>query len=144
MKPTFDIPVKILDNEISFSDDFYKRFTLRHVPKPIKLEKGIAKNYNFPTFYGDVTCEITICFCSFEKVKAVVQKDLSPKVKPVSMGGGRSLVAFSNYEYKIVNRVRPYNEIAVAIPIMANAPFSPPILPMVMSSCSHEWPVYRV
>ncbi len=137
MKPSLDIPEEILNNEGEFTDDFYKRFTLRHAPEPIKLENGIAKNYKFPTFYGDVTCAIAICFCNFEKAKAVVQKDLGPKVKPVSMGGGRSLVAFSNYEYKMVNGVRPYNEIAVAIPIMANASFSPPILPMVMSSFSH-------
>lgn len=137
MKPTFDIPKEILDNENEFTDDFYKRFTLRHAPKPIQLEPGISKNYKFPTFYGDVTCAMAVCFCNYEKAKEVVQKVLGPKVKPVSMGAGRSLVAFSNYEYKKVCGVRPYNEIAVAIPILVNSSFHPPILPMVMSSFSH-------
>ncbi len=137
MKPSFDIPKEILDNKDEFSEDFYKRFTLRHAPEPIKLQEGIEKNYTFPTFYGDVTCAMAICFCNFDKATAVVQKDLGSKVKPVSMGSGRSLVAFSNYEYKKVNGVCPYNEIAVAIPIMVNTSFSPPILPMIMSSFSH-------
>ncbi len=134
MKPTLDIPQELLDNKKEFSDDFYKRFTLRQAPSPIKLTEDIEKNYYFPTFYGDVTCAMAICFCSYDKALSVVQKDLGPKVKPVSMGGGRSLVAFSNYEYKKVNGVRPYNEIAVAIPVMVNASFTPPILPMIMSS----------
>ncbi|MCP4022493.1 MAG: acetoacetate decarboxylase family protein [Desulfobacteraceae bacterium] len=137
MKPSFDIPEEILDNESEFTQDFYKRFTLRHAPVPIKLENNIEKNYTFPTFYGDVTCAMAICFCNYKKAAQVVQKDLGPKVKPVSMGAGRSLVAFSNYKYKKVNGVRPYNEIAVAIPVMVNALISPPVLPMVMKTFSH-------
>lgn len=137
MKPSLDIPEGLLDNVNEFSEDFYKRFTLRHAPGPIKLTDDIEKNYQFPTFYGDVTCAMAICFCNYQKALEVVQKDLGPKVKPVGMGSGRALVAFSNYEYKKVNGVRPYNEIAVAIPIMVNSSFSPPILPMVMGSFSH-------
>lgn len=132
MKPTFDIPEEILANRDEFNEDFYKRFKLGKAESPIQLTDEIAKNYDFPTFYGDVTCAMAICFCDYDKALNVVQKDLGSKVKPVSMGGGRSLVAFSNYEYKKVNGVRPYNEIAVAIPVMVNSSFSPPVLPMIM------------
>jgi len=134
MKPTFDIPEQMLDNRHEFNNDFFDRFELRHADKPIKLKEGVEKNYSFPTFYDDVTCAMAICFCSFEKAKLLVQKELGPTIKPVNMGGGRALIVFSNYEYKKVNGIRPYNEIAVAIPIMVNASFSPPILPIVFGA----------
>lgn len=40
---------------------------------------------------------------------------------------------FSCYEYKNVMNLAPYNEIAMTIPIMVNAGFSPPLLPLIMN-----------
>lgn len=138
MEPSRDIPDELLNNASEFTNSFYSRFKLRKADKPIIMDNGVEKDYLFPTFYGDVTCAMAVFFCSYKKAEKLVQDKLGSKVKPIKMGKGRSLVAFSNYEYKKVLGVRPYNEIAVAIPIMVNPGFNnPPVLPMVMSSFKH-------
>jgi len=129
MKPTFEINEKLLDNVSEFKDEFYRRFKLRHAPQPLKLNDEISKNYLFPTFYGDVTCAIGIFLCSYAKAEKMM---LHPKIKPVKMTKGRSLVAFSCYEYKKVLGVAPYNEIAMTIPIMVEPLVNVPVLPMVL------------
>ena len=58
MKPTFELSEELLDNSALFNNDFYKRFTLRHAPQPLRLSEHISKDYLFPTFYGEVTCAI--------------------------------------------------------------------------------------
>jgi hypothetical protein len=130
MKPIFDFDEKLLDNADKFQGEFYKRFKLRHAPKPLQLNDKISKNYLFPTFYGDVTCAIAIFLCSYEKAEKIM---LHPKIKPVKMTKGRSLVAFSCYEYKNVLGVAPYNEIAMTIPIMVDPAVNLPVLPMVLN-----------
>jgi hypothetical protein len=139
MKPTTSIPDEILDNSKSevFSNEFFKRFRLRHRNEPLKLNDSVSKNYLFPTFYGDVTCAISIHLCSYKKAEELVARELHPSIKPVKITRGRSIIAFSCYEYKNVMGVAPYNEIAVAIPVMVNASFRPPLLPMVIDSFSH-------
>ncbi len=134
MKPTLDIPVNMLDNGNSpvFKNDFFERFTLRKAVMPLQLTERISKDYLFPTFYGDVTCAIGIFLCSYEKAETLVTRELHPKIKPVRITKGRAIIAFSCYEYKNVMNVPPYNEIAMAIPVMVNAGFSPSVLPMVM------------
>jgi hypothetical protein len=129
MKPSFDFDEKVLNNADKFKDEFYKRFKLRHAPQPLQLNDKIAKNYLFPTFYGDVTCAIAIFFCSYSKAEKIM---LHPKIKPVNMTKGRSLVVFSCYEYKNVLGVAPYNEIAMTIPILVDPEVNIPILPMLM------------
>ena len=129
MKPTFTFDEKVLDNSDKFTDEFYKRFKLRHAPQPLQLNDKISKNYLFPTFYGDVTCAIGIFLCSYSKAEKMM---LHPKIKPVKMTKGRSLVALSCYEYKNVLGVAPYNEIAMTIPIMVEPLVNVPVLPMVM------------
>jgi hypothetical protein len=136
VKTTCDIPDTMFDNDNVFNDDFYKRFTLRKANQPLKMNDSITKDYVFPTFYGDVTCAVAVFLCSYEKAAALVSEKLSPLVKPVRMTRGRSLIAFSCYEYKQVMGVRPYNEIAMAIPIMVNANFNPPVLPMILGGFS--------
>jgi hypothetical protein len=129
MKPLMEFDEKFLPNEDKFQADFFKRFTLRHAPEPLKLTDKITKNYRFPTFYGDVTCAMAIFLCSYEKAEKMM---LHPRIKPVRMTKGRSLVAFSCYEYKNVMSVPPYNEIAMTIPIMVDPGFNVPVLPMIM------------
>jgi hypothetical protein len=116
-------------NEDKFQDEFFKRFKLRHAPGPLKLNDQVTKNYLFPTFYGDVTCAIAIFLCSYEKAEKMM---LHPRIKPVKMTKGRSLVAFSCYEYKNVLNVAPYNEIAMTIPIMVDPGFNVPVAPMIL------------
>ncbi len=138
MKASKTIPEGMLDNGDLFKNDFFNRFTLREALTPLKLNDSITKNYLFPTFYGDVTCAIGIFLCSYDKAEKLVAENLHPKIKPVKMTRGRSLIAFSCYEYKNVMGVAPYNEIAMAIPVMVNTKFSPPLLPMIMSSFKHS------
>ena len=130
MKPTYAFDGTVLDNAEQFQNDFYKRFTLRHAPRPLELDEKTSKNYLFPTFYGDVTCAQAVFLCSYEKAQAMM---LHPKIKPVKMTKGRSLVAFSCYIYRNVLGVAPYNEIAMTIPVMADPVVNIPVLPMVMS-----------
>ncbi len=138
MKPSYDIPDELLNNASEFNNDFYRRFNVRTGDKPIVMNNRVKKDYLFPTFYGDVVCAMAVFFCSYEKAEKLVQNNLGAKVKPIKMGNGRSLVAFSNYEYKKVLGVRPYNEIAVAIPVMVNPGINnPPVLPMVLNSFKH-------
>ena len=133
MKPTYDFDDTLLDNADQFQDDFYKRFTMRHAPRPIELDEKTSKNYLFPTFYGDVTCAQAIFLCSYEKAAAMM---LHPKIKPVKMTKGRSLVAFSCYIYRNVLGVAPYNEIAMTIPVMVDPTVNIPVLPMVVDKFS--------
>ena len=70
-----------------------------------------------------------IFLCSYARAEKMM---LHPRIKPVRMTRGRSLVAFSCYEYKRVLGVAPYNEIAMTIPVMVDAPVNIPVLPMVL------------
>ncbi len=128
MTPTFDIDDALLDNANEFEGPFYERFTLRHAPAPLKLNEQVSKDYLFPTFYGDVTCAIGIFLCSYEKAEAMM---MHPRIKPVRITRGRSLVAFSCYVYRKVLGVAPYNEIAMTIPVMVDPKRNVPVLPML-------------
>src|SRR5208337_2263589 len=136
MKATWDIPEKMLDNTDRFTTDFYKRFTLRKAPQPLRMNESVTKDYLFPTFYGDVSCAVAVFMCSYEKASALIAEQLSPKIVPVRMSRGRALVAFSCYEYKNVMGVRPYNEIAIAIPVMVDPCCNVPVLPMITDKFS--------
>lgn len=129
MKPTVDFDATLLDNAREFTSPYFRRFTLRHAKEPLELRPGVKKDYLFPTLYGDVTCSIGIFLCSYERARAMM---IDPAIEPVRMPRGRSVVAFSCYEYRRVLGVPAYNEIAMTIPVMAKAPFAPPVLPMVI------------
>jgi hypothetical protein len=129
MKPTTQFNGEFVKNEDKFQDAFFKRFTLRHASAPLKLNDEVTKDYLFPTFYGDVTCAMAIFLCSYERAERMM---LHPRVKPVRMTRGRSLMAFSCYEYKNVMGVAPYNEIAMTIPVMVDPRVKVPVLPMIL------------
>lgn len=139
MKPTLDLDPELLDNADWFQGPFYARHTLRHAPTPLALSETIEKNYLFPTFYGDVTCAIGIFLCSYEKAAAMM---LHPRIKPVRMTRGRSLVAFSCYEYKHVLGVKPYNEIAMTIPVIVDPRVNVPVLPMLFNNAFRGFGYY--
>ncbi|HAZ12562.1 MAG: hypothetical protein A2X86_11815 [Bdellovibrionales bacterium GWA2_49_15] len=129
MKTNLNIGPELLNNREAFSDEFYSRFQLRHAPAPLQLNSTVAKDYLFPTFYGDVTCAIGIFFCSHKKARELMP---NPKMQPISMGKGRSLVVFSNYIYRNVLGVIPYNEIAMTIPVLIDPLVNVPVLPMIL------------
>lgn len=116
------------DNSGEFNSDFYKRFTLRRNTEPLQLTDEISKDFSFPTFYKDVTCGIGIFMCNYEQAQKVLPH---PSMKPVRMPGGRAVVIFSCYEYKTVMNMKPYNEIAMTIPLLINPSVSVPVLPLV-------------
>ena len=129
MKPNTLFDSSLVENGGSFTDPFFQRFELRPAPAPLALRDGLSKAYNFPTFYGDVTCAIAIFLCDYGRAEAIMPQ---PSMKPVKMPGGRSVVLFSCYEYTNVMNLAPYNEIAMTIPIMVNAGYVPPLLPLIM------------
>ncbi len=129
MKPNFDYGDPLLKNEAKFQDPFFRRFHLREAPVPFQLDEKISKSYLFPIFYADVTCAMGIFMCDYDKAQAILPH---PRMKPVRMTRGRSLVLFSCYEYKNVMNVKPYNEFAMMIPIMADPIVNVPVLPMVL------------
>jgi hypothetical protein len=139
MKPTTDIAPEMLANEDKFQDPFFKRFKLRHADAPLQLSADVSKNYMFPTCYADVTCAQAIFLCDYKKVKALLPHK---KVKPVKMTMGRAIVAFSNYIYTNVMNVKPYNEIAMTIPVMVDPVVNIPVLPMLMDKLFKEFGYY--
>ena len=129
MKPTFDYGAPLLKNEAKFQDPFFQRFRLSKASAPFQLDEKISKSYLFPIFYADVTCAIGIFMCDHGKAQAILPH---PKMKPVKMTRGRSVVVLACYEYKNVMNVMPYNEIAMMIPIMADPIVNIPVLPVVL------------
>jgi hypothetical protein len=129
MKPNTQIEVGLIDNAALFTDPFFQRFEVRPAPTPLELQEGLSKTYSFPTFYADVTCAIAIFLCDYGRARAILPH---PSMKPVKMPGGRSVVLLSCYQYKNVMNIPPYNEIAMTIPIMVDAGYTPPLLPLVM------------
>jgi len=55
-------------------------------------------------------------------------------MKPVAMPKGRALVAIACYVYRNVMNIPSYNEIAMTIPVMVDAKFNPPVLPMLINN----------
>ena len=129
MKPTFDYGAPLLKNEAKFQDPFFQRFRLSKASVPFQLDEKISKSYLFPIFYADVTCAIGIFMCDYDKAQAILPH---PRMKPVRMTRGRSVVVLACYEYKNVMNVMPYNEIAMMIPVMADPIVNVPVLPMVL------------
>jgi hypothetical protein len=117
-------------NAAEFRDPFFARFSLRPGPKALDLPGDVRKTYSFPTLYKDVGCAIGIFLCDYGAARALMP---SPKLIPLKMPKGRTAVIFSCYEYRQVFEVWPYNEIAMTIPVMANASVHLPVLPLVAS-----------
>jgi hypothetical protein len=129
MKSNNEINAEMPNNTELFCNEFYRRYSLRPAPKPLKLSDEVSRTYQFPTFYGDVSCAIGIFMCSYAKAEAMM---LHPQIKPIKMTRGRSLVIFSCYEYKNVHEIGPYNEIAMTIPVMVKPTVNVPVLPMLL------------
>ncbi len=128
MKSDFNLVPEMPDNSGDFNSEFFNRFTLRKNTQPLKLNDELSKDFSFPTFYNNVSCGMGIFMCNYEKALAVLPH---PSMKPVRMPGGRAVVVFSCYEYKNVMNMKPYNEIAMTIPLLMNPGISVPVLPLV-------------
>lgn len=129
MKPNLVIDPVLLDNADAFTDEFFRRFAPRPAGRPLELADGIAKDYLFPTLYGDVTCAMAVFLCPYERAERLMPH---PRIRPVRMTRGRSLVLLSCYEYRKVLGVPPYNEIAMTIPVMVDPRLDVPVLPMLL------------
>src|SRR5258708_26791877 len=110
MKPTFDYGAPLLKNEAKFQDPFFQRFRLSKASVPFKLDEKISKSYLFPIFYADVTCAIGIFMCDHGKAQAILPH---PRMNPVKMTRGRSVVVRACYEYKNVMNGMHSNAIAM-------------------------------
>jgi acetoacetate decarboxylase len=128
MRPNLEYGESLLPNEDKFQDPFFRRFRLRKAPAPFPLDEKVSKDYQFPIFYADAACAMGVFMCDYARAQAVLPH---PKIKPVRMTRGRSLVLFSCYEYRNVMNVKPYNEIVMTIPVMADPRVNVPVLPMV-------------
>jgi hypothetical protein len=124
-----DISPELLQNSDLFKNDFYSRFPQKTYT--LNLNESISKDYLFPTFYGNVTQSVGIFLCSYEKAQKLMP---AKTLKPVKMGGGKTLVIFSCYEYANVNQIACYNEIAMTIPVLHNPVVNIPVLPMLASN----------
>lgn len=131
MQADHTITPTLLGNRTSFRSPFFDRFTLRTAPEPLQLTDEIAKDFLFPTLYNHVTCAIGIFMCNYDKAKAMLPH---PDMRPVRMPGGRAVVIFSCYEYKEVLGMKPYNEIAMTIPMLMGKGIDIPLLPLVMKA----------
>lgn len=128
MKVNHEFTNEMLDNGAKFKSPFFDRFPLSERNRPLKLNDDVEKNYLFPTLYGHVTCAQAIYLCDYDKAKSLLPH---PSMEPVKMLNGRSLVALACYVYRNVLNIPAYNEIAMTIPVMVGASFSPPVLPML-------------
>jgi len=121
----------LLENRDKFQDDFFKRFQLKK--RKIRLTADFEKEYEFPTFYGDVTCCQAIFLCSFD---AAVSLMPHPSVKPVRALKKHAVMAVSCYKYRNVLGIPPYNEIAFTIAVDVEKEKSPVLLPLMRNSYS--------
>lgn len=128
MKADFNLVSDMPDNTGDFNSEFYKRFTLRKNTQPLQISEEISKDFSFPTLYNQVSCGIGIFMCNYDKAQKVLPH---PSMKPVKMPGGRAVVILSCYEYKNVMNMKPYNEIAMTIPLLMDGGLSVPVLPLV-------------
>jgi hypothetical protein len=128
MLPDLTVLPDMPENGSEFNSPFYNRFNLRKNESPLQLTEGISKDFLFPTLYKDVSCGIGIFMCSYSEAQKLLPH---PAMRPVSMPGNRAVVIFSCYEYRTVMNMRPYNEIAMTIPILMGPGLSLPVLPLI-------------
>ncbi|UAA39618.1 acetoacetate decarboxylase family protein [Paraneptunicella aestuarii] len=129
MKLNTQLTEELVANEDKFNTPFFQRFKLRRANAPLQLNENIQKDYLFPTFYNNVTCAQAIFLCDYKAAQSLMPH---PKMKPVRVPGGRSLVVFSSYIYRDVMHIAPYNEIAMTIPVQIDPTYSIPLLPMLI------------
>lgn len=127
MEPNFVLDPELLDNGADFASPFFAGLRERRSTRPLKLD-GRSKDYLFPTLYADVGCAQAIFPCSFDAARDLLREALGPEALPLRLIGGKSLVALSCYEYRRVRGLRPYNEIAVALPVRLDGRSGPPLL----------------
>ena len=129
MQPNLLFDENLIDNEDKFGDAFFQQFELRHRDTPLQLNDDVSKNYLFPTFYADASCAVAIFHCDYQAAKVMMP---APTMEPIKMLRDRSLVIFSCYKYRNVMNVSPYNEIAMAIPVMTDGGMNIPVLSMLL------------
>lgn len=127
MKPTMDVPLELLENGSQFADPYFAALQLSRAKDPLLLE-GRPKHYLFPTLYGDVRCAVAIFHCDRVRAERLAAEALGVELAMPRLLKGRSIVALSCYEYRRVRGVRPYNEIALALPVNLDGKPGLPVL----------------
>lgn len=127
MKPSYDIPPDLLDNGGDFTASLFSGLSLKKAASPLVVG-GRPRDYLFPTLYADVRCAVGIFHCSLDASRAFLKAELGQDAEPPRLIGGRSIVAISCYEYRKVRGVRPYNEIAIALPLRLDGRTGIPVL----------------
>ncbi len=127
MKPHFDLPTELFDNEADFSHPFFAQLKVKLAKEPLLLN-GKPKEYLFPTLYANVRCAQGIFHCDYKAARKLLAELLDAEAVPPRMLGGRSIVAISCYEYRSVRGIRPYNELAIAMPLRLDGKAGFPVL----------------
>lgn len=110
-----EVDKKLLQNLPDFSDPFYVKFMPLHQAS-LQFPNGLKKSYYFPTLYKNVTTSIAMFLCDYQRAKALMP---DPRLQPVHMGMGRAAVVITSYRYNEVYGIPGYNEVAIAIPVVA-------------------------
>jgi hypothetical protein len=79
-------------------------------------DDGVERKYQFPTFYEDSRGLQLIHSCSYEKARAALP---GKRLWPVPVGLGRAAVAVAAFEYLTPVGIDPYQEVLMALPVIA-------------------------
>ena len=70
---------------------------------------------------------------SFPASTSAVRRHLpSPKLKPVELVPGTTLVSLGAFEYRKAKSLKPYNEVAIMFPVRCQPAFGVPALPLLL------------
>ena len=131
MKITSEFDKTLLQNDDRFTNEFFNQFPL--TKRKVRLGDVMEKEYNFPTWYGDVTCAQAIFLCSY---KAALKMMPHEKIVPIRARKDYAIVGIACYEYKNVLGIPPYNEIALTIAVDVDKPKSSVLLPLITNNYS--------
>lgn len=131
MQANHEITPELLKNENEFNDPFFLKHHLKPIQEPLVLTNEIKKQYMFPTFYNNVSCSMGVFFCNYDRAQALLP---DRNLRPINMLKGRSIVLISCYQYRSVYNIKPYNEIAMTIPVLLKTGLQLPIIPLLVPS----------
>jgi hypothetical protein len=125
-----DIEPGLVDNQADFQSPFFKQFILQHAPQPLQLTDSISKDYLFPALYGKSVAAIAMFECSYEQAAKLLPNPLpDPRMKPVDMLHGKSLIVITSFRYNEILGMTAYNEVGILIPVVVGPDV--PILPII-------------
>lgn len=97
------------------------------VPTTTVLNSG-GRRFAFPARYEDAAFIQAAFPASAHEVAKLLP---SPRLKPVQLTPGRSMLAFFAAEYRRVVQIQPYNEFGVMVPVLYSPHVNVPLLPVL-------------